>query len=278
MDSETTRLSVSSETLIVPVFGNPVSETDYSVLLSDRAAQFGHNTLFIPADVHPDGLRKALEGFRHLRNLVGLVITEPHDATVLEYVDHISKSAEFVGAANIVRVEADGAWVADVTDGKALVNELWRTGVIVQESAIHIFGCGRAGAAVAHAVAQAGAAEVSVSDCRVEKAETLVSKLSKQGLSTTFRVGTDNIRAADIVINTSLIGTQGRGGANLLSRHHVFVEMAGKSEPLKADCSTKCDAISNIRTVNSQVDTILDFLGMLPITYDVSLVTRQIWF
>ncbi|WP_170386185.1 shikimate dehydrogenase family protein [Ruegeria atlantica] len=278
MDTETTLLSVSSETLIVPVFGNPVSETDYPVLLSDRAAQFGHNTLFIPVDVDPDGLRKVLEGFRHLRNWAGLVITEPHDAAVLEYVDHISESAGFVGSANIVRVEADGAWVADVTDGKALVRELWRSGVIVKERAIHIFGCGRAGAAVAHAVAQAGAAEVSVSDCRVEKAETLVSKLSNQRLPTTFRVGTDNIRAADIVINTSSTGTQGRDGVNLLSRHQVFVEMDGESEPLKAECSTKCAANSTIRTINSQVDAILDFLGMLPITYDVSLVTRQIWF
>ncbi len=158
MDTEWAQTIVSSETLIVPVVGNPASENDYAALLSNRTAKLGYNTIFIPADVRSDGLSSVLEGFRKLHNLAGLVLTEPHDAAVLEYVDSISDAAKFVGAATIVRVEADGAWVADVIDGKALVRELWKSGVALKNSKVHIFGCGSAGAAVAHAVARAGAA------------------------------------------------------------------------------------------------------------------------
>ncbi|WP_298852739.1 shikimate dehydrogenase [uncultured Ruegeria sp.] len=271
MDIEQTSISVSGETRLVLVIGHPTSQTKSPALMSLRAAQAGSNTVFVPADIHPADLGVTLEGLRQLRNLAGFVVTIPHKPTFLELVDEVSTAAKAVGAINVVRVDPDGRWIADILDGEGFVRGLQAAGVDPTDRSVQIFGGGGAGAAVAYAIARAGAADVRISDIDEHKVAALVSRLSGSGIRTTFAAGAESLPTADIVINASPVGMHGKGeipfDADLLEPRQVVAELVmepAETSLLKAARAAGCKTVPGYATLNGQSEAMMEFLRLLP--------------
>jgi shikimate dehydrogenase len=114
-------------------------------------------------EVAADKLGDAMRGIRAL-GLRGVKVAEPHQETVLEYLDELTEPARACGSVNCVTADDDGRLVGDNTEGMALVDLVREQAEPAGQRAM-ILGAGRVARAIAIALGQAGVASVTVA-CR----------------------------------------------------------------------------------------------------------------
>ncbi|MEA2292363.1 MAG: shikimate dehydrogenase [Solirubrobacteraceae bacterium] len=120
---------------------------------------------------------KALEaaGFR------GVNVTIPHKQAALAIADQATATAEAVGAANMLTLEA-GRIAADNTDVRGLLTAIGDHCAPAGRRAL-VLGAGGAGRAAVHALVQAGAADVQVWNRTPERAERLAGELGGRAVT-----------------------------------------------------------------------------------------------
>jgi shikimate dehydrogenase len=127
----------------------------------------------------------------------GINVTIPHKEAALAVSDSASDAAAAIGAANTLSFR-DGAIEADNTDAQGFLDALGRP--VAGLSAL-ILGAGGAARAVAWALREAGASEVTVWNRTPERARRLASEI---GVRATEAAG-----PADIVVNATSVGLHG---------------------------------------------------------------------
>ncbi|SNT23317.1 shikimate dehydrogenase family protein [Antarctobacter heliothermus] len=264
-------LTVSGRTRLVPVIGHPIAQAKSPALLSARACEAGADTLFLPMDIRPDGLRAALIGLRQLENLAGLVVTIPFKPLVLDLVDDATPAARLVGAVNLVKPDAQGRWIGDIMDGNGMVRGLAAAGVNLTGASVQIIGGGGAGAAVAQAIAAAGASEIAIADTVAEKAEILAARLAAAFPEIRIRTGHDGLATAGIVVNASPVGMNGTGGTpfdtDRLHSGQIVAEMVmepAETPLLAAARRIGCKTVPGLATLEGQAGAIIEFLDLAP--------------
>ena len=131
-----------------PVAGNP---THFMVEQAFLLA--GLDWRFMSFEVDPKELGDAMRGIRAL-GFRGVKVAEPHQVTVLEYLDELTERARLCGSVNCVT--SDGSrLLGDNTEGLALV-DLVRSHVDLAGQRAMIIGAGRLARVIAVALAQAG--------------------------------------------------------------------------------------------------------------------------
>jgi shikimate dehydrogenase len=126
----------------------------------------------------------------------GLNVTIPHKQAALAIADTRSEAATAIGAANTLTFE-DGI-AADNTDAQGFLDAL---GDPVAGRRALILGAGGAARAVAWALREAGAAEVSVWNRTPERAEALARELGVRMLTSP--------EPADVLVNATPVGLDG---------------------------------------------------------------------
>lgn len=163
-----------------------------------------------------------------------LNVTHPCKLTVLDGLDELSEEARELGAVNTVTVER-GRLVGRNTDRSgfraALASGL--PDVADRPSALGsvlLLGAGGAGAAVAHALLDAGARSLWIADSDASRAEALAAAVSRRGRAMASAIALDDVPArleeADGVVNATPVGMVGHPGtpldvAALAPRHWV---------------------------------------------------------
>ena len=127
----------------------------------------------------------------------GINVTIPHKLAALALADSASPAARAIGAANTLTF-AGGAIEADNTDAQGFLDALGRP--VAGKSAL-ILGAGGAARAVAWALREAGAGEVSVWNRTPERAAALADELEVRAVTTPVR--------ADLVVNATSVGLEG---------------------------------------------------------------------
>jgi shikimate dehydrogenase len=130
----------------------------------------------------------------------GANVTIPHKHAALELADERTPAAAAIGAANTLTF-ADGTIEADNTDGPGFLAAL---GEDVRGLRALVLGAGGAGRAVAWALREAGAAEVSVWNRTPERAAALADDL---GVTCVPRPAT-----CDLLVNATSVGLEPRLG------------------------------------------------------------------
>jgi shikimate dehydrogenase len=174
-----TNSSVTSATLIekccliaCPVAGNP---THFMVEQAFLLA--GLDWRFMSFEVDPKELGDAMRGIRAL-GFRGVKVAEPHQITVLEYLDELTDRARLCGSVNCVT--SDGSrLLGDNTEGLALV-DLVRAQQEVAGTKAMVIGSGRLARVLAVALAQAGASSIAVASRSPESGQRLVSCLESE--------------------------------------------------------------------------------------------------
>lgn len=128
----------------------------------------------------------------------GANVTIPHKHAALELADERTPSAEAIGAANTLMF-GGGAIEADNTDAPGFLAAL---GEDVRGLRALVLGAGGAGRAVAWALREAGAAEVSVWNRTPERAAALAREL---GVACNPRPAT-----CDLLVNATSVGLEPR--------------------------------------------------------------------
>src|SRR4051812_21912312 len=127
----------------------------------------------------------------------GVNVTIPHKEAALAVADSASAAAAAIGAANMLTFSG-GAIVADNTDAQGFLDALDRP--VAGRSAL-VLGAGGAARAVAWALVEGGASEVSVWNRTPERARRLADDLGVRSV--------DRPVEADLLVNATSVGLHG---------------------------------------------------------------------
>lgn len=157
-------------------------------------------------------LREALQ-----QGFTGFNVTHPCKQTVIAGLDALHPDAEALGAVNTVAVKPDGRLVGHNTDHSGFL-AAFRMGLPdVDLAEVVLTGAGGAGAAVAHALADAGVERLVVADVMAERASELAEQMARQHPGTRAEVVAADRAAARVatasgVVNASPVGMEGFPG------------------------------------------------------------------
>src|SRR3954469_23100303 len=161
------------------IIGPPIAQVKSPEILTARIRAARRNALLLPMHVKPEVFDETVRGLKGLANLDGIVITVPYKLRIVPFVDRLMPTGERVGAINAMRREADGTWVGEIFDGKGMLRGLRDQGADPKGLRVMLLGAGGAGSAIADAVADAGAASLTIFDMDKAKASQLAARISK---------------------------------------------------------------------------------------------------
>jgi shikimate dehydrogenase len=262
---------IGGSTRLYGIVGNPVAQVKTPQLMNALFEASGIDAVCLPFDVPVNLFEPAVAGLQALGNLDGLVVTVPHKVRAMSMVDELSDTARRVGAINVMREQPDGTWFGDMFDGTGLVQGLARIGFEVRGKHVKQLGAGGAGAAVAHALAAAGAASIALSDPQRALPEQLAARLNRFYPACPSRVDVDpaNVAGVDLLINCSPVGMKpGDGmpaafGAFPASLDVVDIIMTPAETPLlKHAREHGCRATNGQPMIQGQLAAFATFFGI----------------
>jgi shikimate dehydrogenase len=170
---------VPSATLIEKccLIANPVAGNPTHYLIEHAFAQRGLDWRFMTFEVDPPRLGDAMRGIRAL-GFLGVKIGEPFQESVIEHLDELSNMAKRCGSVNTVQANGERL-VGDNTEGTALV-ELVKQNVNPVGRKMLVIGSGRLARAIGMALADVGAAQVSVASRNADTGKQLVELIQQQ--------------------------------------------------------------------------------------------------
>ena len=163
---------VTSATLIEKccLIASPVAGNPTHFMVEQAFLLAGLDWRFMSFEVDPKELGDAMRGIRAL-GFRGVKVAEPHQVTVLEYLDELTDRARLCGSVNCVT--SDGSrLLGDNTEGLALV-DLVRSHMDLTGKKAMVIGSGRLARVIAVALAQAGVASIAVASRSPESGQRL---------------------------------------------------------------------------------------------------------
>jgi shikimate dehydrogenase len=196
---------ISGSTRCLALIGHPVDQVRSPPAFNRWFAERNIDAVIFPVDLAPSRLPDFFAMLRGWHNCIGLSVTMPHKAAALALVDDCTPRARQSGALNIVRREADGRLVGDMVDGLAFVSALRQQNFDPAGRRCAVIGAGGAGRAIAHALAEVGAASLAVVDIDSVAQERLLADLRRAHAR--IRVS-DRVVAGelDLLVNASPLG------------------------------------------------------------------------
>jgi shikimate dehydrogenase len=189
---------LSGETTLVGLLGDPVSHSLSPRMQNAAFAARGLDWAYVPLPISSARLEDAVAGLVAL-GFAGANVTIPHKTAVVAFCDELDEVAERAGSVNTLVVR-DGRVLASSSDGPAVVGLVEAAGA----SAL-VLGAGGAAQAVATALLDADASEVTVAARDPERAHALSARLKT--LFPERAVGAEEAwppsRAADVLVNAT---------------------------------------------------------------------------
>lgn len=212
------------------VIGSPVAHSKSPQLHGHWLKAHGIKGFYIPMDVAQDDLAQVIRTLPSM-GFVGVNITIPHKETVMEVADLITDRATLIGAANTLIFRPDGKIHADNTDGYGFIENL-RAGApdwVADNSVAVVFGAGGAARAVVAALADAGVAEILLTNRTRVRAEKLKEDFGQRVRVVDWVQAANVIEEASLIVNTTSLGMVGKPELRVpldgLSKHHVVTDL-----------------------------------------------------
>ena len=161
----------------------------------------------------PDGLVTRVTGLQ-APTVLGANVTIPHKEACVPLMDEVHPLVRKVGALNTIHND-EGVLRGYNTDVEGFLRGLAEAGFDAAGCRAVIAGAGGAARAVVVALAEAGAARVTVVNRTTERAEKLVADLSSLAGGTTLEAAPDyretweRVAEADLLVNCTSLGTAG---------------------------------------------------------------------
>jgi shikimate dehydrogenase len=155
-------------------------------------------------------------------------------------------------------------------DGKGFLGGMRARGLDPKGLAIMLIGAGGAGSAIADALAEAGAAEITIFDFDDERSRTLADRVARSHPNCSARQGPPTLAGKDVLVNATPTGMSPGDGlpievgplddrlfvADIVPRPEItpLIELAKRSG---------CKTMDGQAMVMGQADAILRFFGLL---------------
>lgn len=202
-------IPISGATRALPIIGRPTRQVKAPQFFNAFFEAQGIDAVCTAVELEDASVAGFIQAMRGWNNAAGYIATIPHKQQACAAADDRSERAEFLGAANLIRREADGRLVADMTDGLGCVEAMRKKGFDPAGKRTLVVGVGGAGSAIAHALAEAGAAQLTLTDLDMARAETLAARLRERFPKVKIDLGQPAMDAIDIAVNASPAGMNG---------------------------------------------------------------------
>lgn len=256
-------IAVDGSTRIMGVIGDPIAQVMTPQTINPIFAARGANIVCVPLHIGTRQLDTAWAGLKAIRNLIGFGVTLPHKQAALTLCDSLDPLAKQVGAVNVVRREADGSFRGYQFDGKGFVRGLKGQGHALSDRHCLMVGAGGAAIAIAFALAEEGAASLSIANRTAAKAAALAAAVNRAVGRSFARSGTAQPEPGQIIINATSLGLSASDplplAANLIDETMLVAEVIAKPEitPLLEAAGARGARIhSGIHMIRGQVDLI----------------------
>ncbi len=185
------------------IIGNPVAHS-FSPSMQTKAFQaLGINAVYLPFLAQADQLGELLQAFQ-LIGLKGFNVTVPFKEAILPHLDELSPEAQALGSVNTVTLQ-EGKWIGYSTDGAGFVRGLAELDFTPKKAEICLLGAGGSAKAIAWALAQAGAAHLTLLNRSPEKAVAL-QNLLRQAFPPLSLSTKNQGQDFDLLINATSLG------------------------------------------------------------------------
>ena len=198
--------SINGATRLYAIIGDPIAQVKSPQVLNPRFAAAGLNAVLVPVHIRPELFDATVGGLMAIANLDGIIATVPYKARIMPFIGNALPMAAKVGAANALRREADGSWSGDMFDGRGLIRGLRDAGIPLGGRRVMLAGAGGAGSAVAVALADSGAAAMTIFDVDAGKVEALAARVAIAYPACDVRAGPVQIPGHDMLVNATPIG------------------------------------------------------------------------
>ena len=188
------------------LIGHPVAQVRSPIGFNTYLSSKNIDAAMIPFDLLPNAIIGFFDMLRGWENCLGCCVTIPHKNITYDLIDEPMPRAQRIGAINIIKREKSGKLLGDMTDGIGCINALKLNGVSVTGKKIVLIGGGGAGSAIADAIGEHRAAQLSLVEIDKLKSDTLLLKLQKQYPALTLENNISRPEEIDIVINASPSG------------------------------------------------------------------------
>ncbi|WP_036698955.1 shikimate dehydrogenase [Paracoccus sp. J39] len=199
-------MKIDGKTALYLVVGDPIAQVKSPGLYTDWCVAHGVNAIFVPFQIDAAEGPQVFDALRHVPNLAGLIVTIPFKPLAVDYCQVLSPRARAAGAVNVIRPIGDGKWAGDALDGVGCVAALRARGAGIKEKTVQLVGAGGAGASVAAALAEAGAARLAVDDLDPRRAADLAERLRREFPGVETGTGRLDPKEVTIFVNASPAG------------------------------------------------------------------------
>jgi shikimate dehydrogenase len=205
----THHLPVSGRTRVVGIIGDPVAHSRSPAMHNAAFAALGLDWVYVPFAVAGQDVGTAVAAVRAL-GLAGLNVTVPHKEAVLAHLDRLTPLARRVGAVNTI-VNQDGRLLGDNTDVHGFAATLRVQRLRLRGRHAVVIGAGGAARAVLVALAEAGAARITIANRTAARARALARRLRGQRprvVALSALCDPALLGDAAVVVNTTSLGLQ----------------------------------------------------------------------
>lgn len=258
---------ISGTTRFVPLLAHPCRHVRTPGVFNAECARRGIDMAMVPLDVRPDMLAQTIAALGAMENLAGMVITIPHKTEVAQYCDRLTGATEMLGVCNIIRRETDGSLTGAMFDGEGFVAGLRHRGHDPAGRRVLLIGAGGAASGLAHALAGAGVARLTIANRSAEKAEMLMGQLAAVFPGVDISAGPADPAGYDLVINGTSLGMHAGDALPVdpdrLSLGTLVAEVVMQPDvtPLLAAAEARgCRIHKGINMIEQQVRLLVDFL------------------
>jgi shikimate dehydrogenase len=260
---------IRGTTLLYPVLGSPIAQVKAPMLYNALFARTGLDAAVVPIEIAPEDYPVVLKALFRAKNVPGAFVTIPHKPATAALVDDCSDAVRIAGACNAVVRRADGTLYGDLFDGVGFVRAARRHGFAASGAHCLVVGAGGAGAAIAAALAEAGATAVRLFDTRAAHAEALAAHLRAHFPRTDVHAGPALLAGFDLVVNATPLGMEASDrlpvDTTQITPQMVIGEIVMKREItplLEAARARGCRYVLGREMLQEQMSLYLDFFGL----------------
>src|ERR1700744_4591866 len=164
-------------TRVVFILAHPAAHVSAPRYYTPYFREQGLDWHMVPLDIAPARLAETIRTLATSVSVVGFNLTMPHKPAAFELCDTVTPAAGFEGVVNTIRIEKDGRFAGESSDGGGFLGAAREAGIFAPERRTTMIGAGGAGRAICHALASAGLKRLRILNEAPEPVEALATKL-----------------------------------------------------------------------------------------------------
>lgn len=262
---------INGRTRLVGIVADPIGHVRTPERFNAHMQRLHCDAVLVPFHVRPDDFAGFIAGLPAIRSLVGMVVTIPYKELVLPYCSHLTEAAQQIGAVNVMRIGHEPKTITGTNlDGEGFAQGLIGQGHAIRGQRVYLAGAGGAAKAIAHALAQRGAAAIGIFNRTESRAAQLVQNLRAHYPQRDIHVAGARPEDYTIAVNATALGLQQDDalpfGLDRLPAATLVAEvvMSQDMTPLLAAAMKRGHPIHFGRhMVDAQIDQMARFFGLL---------------